>query len=303
MSTTQQSTEQAENFRAILLMVASMAGFAFTDAIIKMVSDSAGAGQIIIFQGVVGSLVFVFMLLRSGEWFTRKLLLDKMVLWRVCGDLLAIVCIMSSFRFMTLGTISAIMQIQPLFLTIAAILFLREQVSWFRWGAIALGFVGALIIIRPGTDGFNSASLLVLVGVIGLTLRDLCTRVLDSSHSTLVVAAVATLAIIPAGVGLHLVSHSTLDLQPQTVVLLLLSGLTGAISYFAIVLAMRVGEVSTIAPFRYSRLVAAFVFAYVLLGERPDFATLAGSILIVVAGLVVFYRERYKARPAVADPA
>jgi drug/metabolite transporter (DMT)-like permease len=293
---------QTTNLQAILLMLVSMGGFAFTDTIIKLAAEQSGVGQIIVFQGVFGSMVFGLMLLRARKWFTRDMMLDRMVVLRTSGDILAITFIIMALKFLPVGTVAAILQTQPLMLTVAAIVFLKERVSWFRWGAIALGLVGALIIIQPGTDSFDSASLMVIVGVVGLTLRDLCTRMLDSRHSTLVVSAFATLAIIPAGIVLHIITDSQIALDPKTLALLILAGVTGALSYFAIVLAMRVGEVSAIAPFRYSRLVAAFVIAYLILGERPDLATLGGSALIVVAGLVVFYRENRKSKAAPSNP-
>lgn len=292
MSVGEGGIREQTNLRAILLMVASMVGFAFTDTLIKMASADAGAGQIIVFQGVFGTLLFATLLIRAKERLTVSVIFDKMVVVRTVGDMFAIVCMMTALKLMSVGTVSAIMQTQPLMLTIGAMIFLGERVSWFRWSAIGLGMVGALIIIRPGTSGFDSASLLVVFGVLGLTVRDLATRKLDPRHPTLPVSALATIMIIPAGIGLHIATQSQITWRPDTVALMILSGVAGAISYFAIVLAMRVGEVSAIAPFRYSRLVAAFVIAYLILGERPDWATVAGGGLIVVAGLIVFHRER-----------
>ena len=284
------------NLHAILLMVVAMAGFALTDTLIRMATTRAGLGQIILLQGVFGLIFYGAMMVHAGQRLTRDLITDRIVLFRISGDLIAVLFLTAALAVMPLGEMSALMQTQPLVLTIAAVLFLREQVSWFRWAAVFVGFGGALIILRPGTDGFSAASLLVLGGVVGLTIRDLLTRVLPVRHETLSIATLSTIAILIVGTAVHVVSGEAFVTDPNFLFLMFLSGSLGAFSYLAIIKSMRIGEISAVAPFRYSRLVTAFLAGYVLLGETPDAATLIGSALIVGAGLVVLYRERKRKR-------
>ena len=284
------------NLHAIVLMVVGMVSFALTDTIIRHTTASAGLGKIIFLHSIFGLLTCTLLMRRSGQRITRELVTDRIVILRISGDIVSILLMTTALGLMPVAQVSAIMQTQPLVLTIGAVLFLRESVSWFRWAAVAVGFVGALIILQPGTDSYTSASLLVLGGVMAQTWRDLLTRLLSSNHSTLAVATLTTAAVLVAGGVTHVISGDSYTIDATTLALLALTGIVGALGYFAVVQSMRIGEISAIAPFRYARLIGAFLFAYVLLGEQPALTTLIGAMLIVAGGLVVFYRERRKAR-------
>ena len=284
-----------DNARAIVLMVGSMGLFAIDDMLIKIAAAvehaPAGVGHVLIVQGVVGTLVFGALMLRDGTRLTRDLVTDRFILLRTLGDIIAATGFVTALTLMELANASAILQIQPLVVTLAAAWFLGERVGWRRYTAVAVGFVGVLIVVRPGLAGFTWASLLVLVGVVGLTLRDLSTRVLPARHPTNAVVTFVSLAIIPLGVFLLLVMGDRWLLGWEALGVLLAGAGFGVAGYWAITQAMRLGEVSAVAPFRYSRLVAAIVLGVVVLGERPDLPMWIGSALIVGAGVYALRRE------------
>ena len=281
-------------------MIAAMVGFALADSLIKWASETgsggAGPGQIIIYQGLSGVVLFCGIMAATGERVSRETVLDRMVMLRTAGDLLAVACFTTALTRMPVGSASAILQIQPLEVMLGAAVFLKEAITPRRWIAVAIGFCGVMMIVRPGAEAFHPASVLVLLAVIGLSMRDLATRALGDAHSTVVVSALISAVMIPLGLIVHIVLRTPADFARETTILLVASSLCAMMAYYAMTRAMRLGEVSAIAPFRYSRLVAAFVIAFVVLGERPDEWTLIGSTVIVAAGIWVLTGERQRQR-------
>ena len=277
-------------------MVVAMSGFAVGDTLMKLASqggrDGATAGQMLAFQGLVGIVLFGLLMRRSGDGLSRKLVTDKVVLWRTFSDIGSAAAFVTALTLMPVGNASAILQFQPIVVTLGAVLFLGETVRWRRWSAIAVGFVGVMIIIRPGMDGFTGASIYVLIAVAGLTVRDLLTRVLDPEHSTMAISFFVSIAIIPTGLLVHFVGTADWYVSTDRFIYLLISSGFVMGAYYALTEALRVAEISAVAPYRYSRLVAAFLAAFALLGEKPDLPTLMGSGLVVMAGLFVIARER-----------
>ena len=277
-------------------MVASMFGFALSDTLIKWSSETAtggaGSGQIIIYLGLSGIILFGTMMVYAREPVSRDLLTDRIVLLRTAGDLIGVLGFTTALTKMPVGDASAVVQIQPIVVMLGAAVFLREEITRRRWFAVCVAFCGVMIITRPGPDSFHPATPLVLLAVFGLSVRDLATRLIDPAYSTAAVSLVASILLLPLGIGVHLIFGIPADFGLETNVVLIASGISGAIAYFTITQAMRLGEVSAVAPFRYSRLVAAFVIAYVLLGEIPDFRTAFGSVIVVLAGIWVLRGER-----------
>ncbi len=284
------------NGLAILLMIASMFGFALADTLIKWSSETgsggAGPGQIILYLGLSGLVLFGGMMLYSGQHLTRATVLDRVVVLRTVGDLIGVVGFTSALTKMPVGDASAILQIQPIIVMLGAAVFLREKVTLRRWVAVGIAFVGVMIIVRPGLASFHPASPLVLMAVIGLSIRDVATRVLDPSHSSAAVSLIACILLLPLGWLIQNMLDVPFDFGLETNIVLIASSVCGAVAYYAITQAMRLGEVSAVAPFRYSRLVAAFLVAYLLLGEKPDQWTILGSLIVVATGIWMLTGER-----------
>jgi drug/metabolite transporter (DMT)-like permease len=286
------------NLSAILLMVFAMTAFALADALIRVASLSpdggASAGQMLVMQGVIGMLFFQILMVRRKERLTLEVIKNRFVLLRTSSDILAALCFVSALTLMPVGEASAILQVQPLVVTFAAVIFLNERVGIYRWSAIFVGFIGVLIILRPSSDGFDPAAILVLFAVVGLSARDIFTRKLPKHLSTLPIITFVCITLIPAGYLLHRFTeaNSFFQIPINTFFIAVVSASSGMIGYYALTNAMRIGEISIVAPYRYSRLIAAFLFSWVLLGEIPDSKTILGSIIIVGAGISVIYRER-----------
>ncbi|SCY35188.1 DMT family transporter [Paracoccus tibetensis] len=288
-----------ENTRAALLMTAAMALFAMEDAFVKTLTASLPVPQLLAMTGAAGMVVFWLRMKRRRQPLFSAALLHPMVMARNLGEVVGAFGFVTALAWGDLAVASAILQVLPLTLVMGAALFLGEAVGWRRWLSVAVGFAGVLLILRPGAAGVEPSALLAVVGVAGLTLRDLATRRIPPGVPSDQLSASAFGAMVPAGLALTLASGTAI-VVPGTFDTALLAGtvLFGVLGYAALVAASRLGEASVVAPFRYTRLAFALVVAAVVFGERPDALTLAGAALIAAAGAYAMWREARVRRPA-----
>jgi drug/metabolite transporter (DMT)-like permease len=290
-----------ENLRGSMIMVLAMAGFALEDLFIKRLAESLPVGQIIMFLGFGGALVFGLVTRLQGRRLWSRDLFTRAVMLRNLGELIGTLGFVTAIALTPLSSASAILQATPLAVTLGAALFFREAVGWKRWTAILVGFGGVLMVIRPGFEGFEPASLFAVQGVIGLAIRDLATRAVPRTISSMQLSTYAFATLVPTGMILLAVGGAP-SLPSAAAWRDLALALTCALAaYYAIVAAMRLGDVAVITPFRYSRLIFALIIGVTVFDERPDIWTLTGAAIIIASGLFTFWRERRLAR-RVAPP-
>ncbi len=284
-----------DNLRGGVLMVAAMAAFAVEDLLVKLVAASIPPGQIIVAIGLGSTLVLGLIALRQRQPLVTPALLHPLVILRNLAEMSGTAGFITAITLLPLGTAAALHQTLPLAMTLGAALFLGEKVGWRRWLAVALGFAGVLVILRPSGEGLSGAAAAAsMTAVFSLAVRDLATRRVAGAVSSLSLALWGSVAFIPSGLVLMAVSGSAWVL-PRGLDWPMLAGVAGAgvTGYWLMVVATRVGEISAIMPYRYSRLVFAMALGFLAFGERPDALMLLGSALIVGSGLYTFVRERY----------
>ncbi|MEM6890401.1 MAG: DMT family transporter [Pseudomonadota bacterium] len=290
-----------DNLRGAGLMVLAMLGFALEDMLIKFMAASVSIGQIVIMLGVGSAALLAVILRVRGDLLFSADMWHPAIALRAAGELIGTIGFVTAIALTPLSSASAILQATPLFVTLGAALFLQEAVGWRRWLAILVGFAGVLLIIRPGTEGFDWYSLFALQGVFGLGVRDLATRRVPPQTSSLQLSFLAFLVLIPAGAILLWTGSGALTpLTPALWAFFTAALLIGIVAYYAIVAAMRVGEISFVTPFRYSRILFALIIGVGVFGETPDALTLLGAAIIVGSGLYTLWRERIRRAAAVA---
>ena len=266
-----------DNIRGAAFMVLSMLLFALEDMLIKLMAAQLPIGQIVGMLGAGSAAILAAMLLwQRQQLFTREMLSLPIVI-RAIGELIGTIGFVTAIALIPLSTASAILQATPLFVTLGAALFLQESVGWRRWTAVFVGFIGVLMIIRPGLEGFTWQSLFALQGVIGLGMRDLATRSVPKTISSLQLSFWAFLVLIPtSGLMLWANGEPISGADGLTWFYLICAMLIGIGAYYTIVLAMRAGEISFVSPFRYSRILFALVIGVTIFGERPRRAYTSG---------------------------
>jgi drug/metabolite transporter (DMT)-like permease len=284
----------SDNMRGALLMTAAMTAFVVNDAFMKTLSDALPLFQAILLRGI-GSSLFLFLLtlymrqLRFGasgrDW--------TLMVIRALSEMAGSWFFLTALFHMPFADLAAIMQSLPLTVTLVGALFLGEAVGWRRIVAIFIGFLGVLLIIKPGPDTFTIDALYGLATVACVTVRDIVSRMMSPALPSLMVATVSAFGVtVFAGIGAVFV-----DWQPVTGQSAFY--LTGAMvflifGYLCSVAAVRVGDLGFVAPFRYTGLVVALVVGVVVFGTFPDAITLLGASIVVATGLFTLYREQIR---------
>ncbi len=165
-----------DNTRGALLMALAMASFTANDALTKSVTPYINTGQIMFVRGIM-TVVLIYIAARHfGALRPLKTLMRPIIILRCLCEVTAAVLYLTALGLIEFSNASAILQSLPLIVTLGAALFLREPVGWRRWAAIIVGFIGVLVIIRPGPEGFTSGALLVVASLAVTAARDLLTR-------------------------------------------------------------------------------------------------------------------------------
>jgi drug/metabolite transporter (DMT)-like permease len=269
-----------------------MACFAVEDTFIKLLSARLPATQILFSVGFGGALITLALAVTLNVNLADKILLNKHVISRTIADLFGAFFFTSAMVLIPMSLLASILQATPLFVTLGAAILLGEKVGWRRWSAIFIGFLGIIIILQPGYGSFQLVSLLGLAAVLCLALRDVVTRDMATEIPTLTVTFYACLAMGSAGFIAYPFFGTPIMPTKFEAILLVCAAIIGLTGYFLIVLATRKGDVSVIAPFRYSRLLFSLVLASLILGEMLTLPILLGGLLIVSSGIYTFGRER-----------
>lgn len=288
---------QRDNLRGGLTMVLAMAFFAGEDAFLKGLTTVLPTGQLLFAVGMLSALCMAVMAKASGARIFDPKLLSRPVLLRTLGEITGGIGFILTLQLLPLSTGAALLQTMPLAITFGAALFLGEKVGWRRWTAVAVGFLGVLVILRPTGEGFEPlAAGAAMLTVFSLALRDLSTRRVQASVHSMAIAFWGMFAYGFSGWILMLIEGQNFVMPEKGPAISLgLAALLGLIGYYCMIVASRLGEVSAIIPYRYTRIIFALILGVLVFQETPDHYVLLGSAMIVGSGLYTFVRERYHA--------
>ncbi len=279
------------NMTGALLMMASMASFTLNDSLIKSTGGALPLMQLLLLRGVLSTFLIFILALWFGALHFRIARRDwGLIGLRSLAEVGAAYFFITALLNMPLANVTAILQVLPLTVAVGAALFFREPLGWRRIAAIVLGFCGVLLIVRPGSDGFSIWSAYALCAVLCVTVRDLSTRRLTSGVPSMTVTLVASF-VVTAFAGVASTASEWAPVTPRLAVLIMGASVFIIGGYFFSVQVMRVGEISFVAPFRYTGLIWALVLGWLVFGDWPEVLTLLGAAIVVTTGLFTLYRE------------
>ena len=270
-------------------MMCAMCAYTVNDAFMKLVTVDVPLFQAIMLRGIAAVICLAIM---GGVMSQLRFDLSRLD-WALIGlrtacEILGTYLFLTALINMPIANVSAILQALPLTVALGAAAFFREPLGWRRLTAIAIGFVGVLLIIQPGGDDFNSYSIYALITVLCITTRDLAVRRMSHDAPPILVALVAALGVallgcVGSGFSGTVPLAGAAGLQIAAATLFLVFG------YICSVTAMRSGDVGFVAPFRYTRLVVALILGVVFFGEWPNWLTILGAYIVVATGLFTLY--------------
>jgi drug/metabolite transporter (DMT)-like permease len=281
----------AANRRGVLAISAGMACFVANDTLVKYVSESLPASQLILLRGIMASVLLLAIAHAMGT--TRRLadLFDGRVMARAGLDTLGTVIYLVSLFHIPLANATAINMATPLVVTVLAVLAFREEVNAARWLAIAVGFTGVLLVVKPRGDDFNAYAVLCLVGTLFQASRDVATRLVDRTIPSVLIT-LSTAVAVTLFAAVWSLFQEWVPVRPAQLALLAAASVFLSAAYFLVTVAMRAGEMSLIAPFRYSGLVFALLLGYAVWGYVPNAWAWCGIALLLGAGLWLMRKPR-----------
>ncbi|MET3605696.1 drug/metabolite transporter (DMT)-like permease [Sphaerotilus sulfidivorans] len=276
------------NVQGILWMTLSMAAFALEDLFVKRAVQALPLSEVLVLCGLGGALVFAVLAWGQGVRLLQPVARSRLMAGRALFELVGRLFYALAIALTPLSTTTAILQATPVLVVLGGSLFFHERVGWRRWVAVGVGLLGVLIVLRPGAGDFSALSLLAVVGMIGFAGRDLASRAVPPALGTLHLGVFGFLTLALAG-ALYALGRPAAWTLPTAEALALLAGAVGVgtLAYAALMKAMRTGDLATVTPFRYTRLLFGLTVGALVFGERVDAAMVAGCLVIVAAGLLI----------------
>lgn len=284
------SMNVSDSLRGAGLMTLSMFGFVLNDTAIKYGGTDIGIFQSIFVRGIFAIALVAALFALTNEKLSLPSKRDfGLVSLRTLTEIGATLTFLTGLFNMPLANITSMLQLTPLAMALAAALFLKERVTLWRGVAIGVGFLGALLVIQPGSQAFNFYGLFGLAAVAFSVWRDLIVRKLSDHTSSLFVTFVATIGITAAGGCGCLLFSTWVPLGLSDIAILALSAVFLIVGYFCAVAAMRLGDVAFVSSFRYTVMIWAIVLGWLVFGSVPEGLTIAGIALLVAGGLLVVW--------------
>ena len=281
----------SHNRIGIAWMILGMSAFIGNDAIMKAVGERLPAAQMIVVRGAMAIALMLLVAARMGALDRIRDVARGWVLLRASCEGVGTVLYLAALFHLPLANITAINLSSPLFIVVLAKVFLQERVDLARWLAIALGFAGVLLVVQPATDGFNVYAWMCLLATLIYAFRDLLTRKKSSATPSILVT-LATAGVVWLMAAVVMAFQGWMPMQGRELGWLSLSSLLVSTGYYALIAAMRHGEMTVIAPFRYVGLLWAVLLGYFVWGTLPNAMGWCGIALLIGAGLYMVRQQR-----------
>lgn len=286
--------------RGILMMLIAVFLFSILNVLVKATTADYPLTQVTFFRNAFALLPVWATVWAQGGFRTIRTTRPMGHLWRACIGLLSMTLMFWSFHLLPLADAVALNFAAPLFLTALSVPLLSEKVGIHRWSAVGVGFIGVLVIVRPGHDMLQLGALVALGAALAQSFAMIAIRQLSSSESanTIVFHFTLTTTLLSA-LTLPFAWH-TPDLLGFG--LLAMTGLVGGAAQLFMTRAYTLAPAAVIAPFNYASIVWAALFGWMLWHDVPEWHVLAGATIVVASGCYILHRETVKHRTALAVP-
>lgn len=286
------SASPQKNGLALMIMASSMFLLSVGDVTVRYIGQSVPAGQLIALRGVILIIILLFMMRVMRDHLRFDHICSRWAIIRGMAETISTYCFFISIQIIPIAVSTTIVFIFPVLLTLVSIPLFGEKVGGFRLGAVAIGFLGVVVIAAPSGDAFNLAMIYPFITAIGLVVRDLATRRIDDNISS--VSIILTTAIVTSIGGFLSMPWGWVPVETTLYPVFVVAASLVAFSFIAYVMAIRLGELSVIAPTQYMVILWATVWGAIFWDEIPETRAWLGGALIITAGLVILWREHIK---------
>jgi drug/metabolite transporter (DMT)-like permease len=281
-----------KNTKGIILMLISMATFALADTFIKMSGSFLSPAQIMFFLIGGGLILFALIAVIKGEKLKEPRAFAPVLLLRYCAEMIGLLGMIMALTNVPLSIVGAVTQASPILVAVGAVFFLKEAVSWRRWSSIAIGFLGVVLVIQPGGESLDYTVAWAVLALAAFSVRDLVTRLTPPDIASASLATFTMVAALPFATAWVLFNGERLFPAEINWGMVVLMVVLGSLGYLLLITSLRIGELSAVMPFRYSRIVFLLMLGVLVFGERPSLPMLLGAALIIVSGVYIMWREQ-----------
>ena len=271
-------------------MMGGALALTINDGMAKYLTETYPVGQVMAIRGTSILVLLAVFILVSRNRITVKINSWRNNLYRGLAMTGSTFCFITGLSLLPITDAIAIAFAAPLLTTILAVFFLKERVGWHRWVAIFFGFVGVIIIVQPTGDAFKLVALAPLGAAFFGAIRDVITRKITNSESSLTILITSMFLITLLGYATYPLGWS--EIQIKHLWLFLGSSVLVGLAQYLMIEAFRLGEVGLISPFKYSSLIWAIIIGFVVWGDIPNYLVLIGSVVVVLSGIYLLRGER-----------
>ena len=281
-----------KNSKGIFLMIISMASFAVGDTFVKISGAFLSPAQIMFFLIAGGLIIFTMIAKFKGENLLDSRAFSPVLLIRYLAEMVGLVAMIIGLTKIPLSVVGTVTQASPILVAAGAVLFFKENVSWRRWSSIVIGFIGVVLVIQPGSQNLDYAVIWAVVALVAFSIRDLVTRLTPPDIPSASIATFTMIAAFPFTAGwVFFVGEKFFPPEVDWVIVASMI-ILGSFGYLLLITSLRLGELSAIMPFRYSRIVFLLILGALVFGERPTASMLVGAALILISGVYIMWREK-----------
>jgi len=281
--------KQSNTILGIIFMILGVFSLGFNDVIVKGLSFKFPIWEIVFFRALSGVIIAIILVIFFG-FSTIKTTKPVMHTVRAFSSVGCVVLFFFGIKYLLLSENQAIFHVSPIIATLLAVPILGEKIGFHRIIAVLIGFIGTLIILKPGTDLFNIYSLIPIASAFFMAFAYLSTRYLMSTETSISIIFYYSCALLFT--SLFFVSKDFLFPTFQELTILLSTGVVGSIGHYFLAQAAKNAEVIVITPFEYTSFIFVTLLGYIFYKEIPDISIYIGMILIVISGIYIVYREK-----------
>ena len=286
--------------RGITFTILGGALLTTNDAVLKWLTSDYPVGQLMFIRGLFVFLPVMLIAWRAGGFGLIRVNSFRNQSLRAGFAFTSGFLFITGLRFLPLADALAITFAGPLFVTALAPRMLGEHVGWRRWSAVLAGFAGVVVMLRPGAEVMQWAALFPLGASLAGALRDLTTRKMAGQETSVSIMCFSTAVIVLAGLCTWPFGWAPLVLEDLG--LMALSGMLVGGAHYLLIERFQWAEAALLAPFKYTNMIWAVLFGFVIWGDLPDAWTTTGAAFVIVCGLYIIRRESRRKNPAVRAP-
>ncbi|RWX78231.1 DMT family transporter [Neorhizobium lilium] len=282
-----------QSLKGVLLAFAAFAAYSWSDASVKLIDGALSPYQSAFLGAVFGLAGFPF-LMKPGDHWLDAVRTSNRPLWllRFFAASMGSIGAVTAFTHLSMAEAFVLIFLLPCFVTIMSVLFLKEQVGIRRWGAVAIGFVGTLIVLRPGFRELSIGHLGAVFGGLSGAISIICYRAVGPTEKNISMYSAGVIGVLVI-CGVLMIPDFRLPTLEQWV-FLAGYGLLAAIAAILLMYAAGYAPAALIGPTQYSQMIWAVLFGYLVFGDKVDMPMVAGIVLICGSGLLTLVRERVR---------